>query len=522
MVPVRELPAVITPLLQPPSKQQHKLGLKTAREAEEESTTSGRSRSRSPRRGAESTADSDDSPCRELDKVYDEKARLDNSTMLTLDFRTPVEWLSFFVGLLIVLVCAVPVGGVILSAMIWEALDRGWDGGLVDSGKELSGFLCARAVPAFNCFTQKFNERFVKKREDAYMVNTMLLYGVLIPSLFFACAWRVHQVRSVELWLVYVYHVLRIGPFFMNFAFVYALCHKEGHARVGLFAAPYNNFTIFRCWFNWWAGMFYGVLPASFAYGHTINHHKYNNGPLDVVTTADKPRDSLVNFIAFLPRWFLYACNFSCIIQFASEGNFNVVFKVIWGTVYFLIWLGIWAHYLGWYFAMAYLVFPFLEAGILLAAVNWSWHSMIDPEDPENEFVQALTLLDGPVNVLNEDAHVVHHQYPGAHWTDHPGLVEKHWQSYDGFRGSVFRHTHTFEVFGMSIARDYDKLAEKFVDLYGERTGNPLSFEQRKDLIKARLRACWWGPRADPKWAQLMSRRVDPKSALKCKTQKWK
>lgn len=25
--------------------------------------------------------------------------------------------------------------------------------------------------------------------------------------------------------------------------------------------------------------------------GHSINHHKYNNGPSDVVSTADKPRD---------------------------------------------------------------------------------------------------------------------------------------------------------------------------------------------------------------------------------------
>ena len=41
------------------------------------------------------------------------------------------------------------------------------------------------------------------------------------------------------------------------------------------------------------------------AWGHTINHHRYNNGPCDVVTTADKPRDSWVNFVAFLPRWFL-------------------------------------------------------------------------------------------------------------------------------------------------------------------------------------------------------------------------
>ena len=42
--------------------------------------------------------------------------------------------------------------------------------------------------------------------------------------------------------------------------------------------------------FNWWIGLYYGVLPSSFACGHSINHHKYNNGPLDVVSTSDRVR----------------------------------------------------------------------------------------------------------------------------------------------------------------------------------------------------------------------------------------
>ena len=50
------------------------------------------------------------------------------------------------------------------------------------------------------------------------------------------------------------------------------------------------SFVLYMCRnvFNWWVGLFYGVLPSSFAYGHSINHHKYNNGPLDVVSTSDR------------------------------------------------------------------------------------------------------------------------------------------------------------------------------------------------------------------------------------------
>ena len=46
----------------------------------------------------------------------------------------------------------------------------------------------------------------------------------------------------------------------------------------------------------------------------------------------------------------------------------------------------------------------------MLACIQWCWHGFVDPQDPENPFVGSITLLDGPINVLGEDYHVVHHQ----------------------------------------------------------------------------------------------------------------
>ena len=39
--------------------------------------------------------------------------------------------------------------------------------------------------------------------------------------------------------MAWAYNVLRIGPYFMNFAYVYTLCHKEGHSQLGLFKKEY-------------------------------------------------------------------------------------------------------------------------------------------------------------------------------------------------------------------------------------------------------------------------------------------
>ena len=63
----------------------------------------------------------------------------------------------------------------------------------------------------------------------------------------------------------------------------------------------------------------------------------------------------------------------------------------------------------------------------------------------------------------------------------------------------MFKRSHAFEIFGMSVARDYDALAHKFVDIKGMREGCPMTHDEKVHLIKSRLRACWWGPRV-PEW----------------------
>lgn len=402
------------------------------------------------------------------------------------------EHLELVVGLAIVGVAAPFIAPVVLSAIIWEGLDRGFKGGFVRSGNELSGVLLGGVAPWFNRQTNDFNAQFVKRREDGYMINVLVLQGIAIPAAFLGC--YVHTAaHGFSVALCWAYHVFRIGPYFMNFAYCYTLCHKEGHSTRGLYAAPYNN-PLLRNVFNWWVGLFFGVMPASFAFGHSINHHRYNNGPLDVVTTADKPRDSIIHWICYLPRWTSYALNLSSTVRFMQEGSYHVALQMVWGSVYFWAWYGIWAH-INPTFAAAYLLYPFLENVILLACVNWSWHAFINPSDPEDEYVGSVTIIDGPINVLNEDFHVVHHQYPGEHWTAHETRARKHWEQYVDHRATCFRKTHAFEIFGMVVSRDYHTLARKFVDLRGEKRGDAMTHQHKVALLQSRLRACWWGPR---------------------------
>jgi hypothetical protein len=85
-----------------------------------------------------------------------------------------------------------------------------------------------------------------------------------------------------------------------------------------------------------------------------------------------------------------------------------------------------------------------------------------------------------------------------AHWTEHPNKVQKHWDEYATHCATCFRNTHAFEIFVLVISRNYDKLAEKFVDVRGERDGSNMSHADKVKLLKSRLRTCSWGPRVHP------------------------
>jgi len=172
----------------------------------------------------------------------------------TLDFRSATEWANFVAGVCLLALAGPPVGVVVFAAMIWEAIDRGFDGGFVDSGRELTGFLFAKAIPWLRESTQKFNERFVKRSDDAYMMNCIVAYGVMVPMMFFGCAYIAFhsENRMTPLWVLFVYHLVRIGPYFMNFAYVsrwyfseYSVWVANALTKSRPFSCDFNVLTLF-------------------------------------------------------------------------------------------------------------------------------------------------------------------------------------------------------------------------------------------------------------------------------------
>ena len=108
------------------------------------------------------------------------------------------------------------------------------------------------------------------------------------------------------------FNVVRIGPMYSNFAHVYTLCHMEAHRRYQLWGrrGPWGYA------FNWWVGLFHGVLPGTFTASHLYNHHRFDNDVRDAYSTAGYPRDSIVSLLRYLVVWCFYATNLSTLYDF--------------------------------------------------------------------------------------------------------------------------------------------------------------------------------------------------------------
>ena len=290
-----------------------------------------------------------------------------------------------------------------LLSTLWEAADRGFSGGVFLSGQEQTGFLLGRLVPWLNRLTHPLNKRLVKNPQDSYMVNAVLLFGAVIPALFVLCGLHTLRNGGQMSWLLCLaYHQFRLGPFVMNFGWVYALSHREGHAiaaHTGMWRAPYDKSGPLRYVFNYWVGLFYGVTPASFDVGHSIIHHRYSNDENDTITNADMPRDNWVSYVSYAPRWLLYSLNVTTFTHFVAQGNWKYSVRTAVGSAWYVGFCWLVTRCFGASFATMYIAYPLMEQVMLLMMANWSWHAFLDPTDPTNESVLSTTILNGQINV---------------------------------------------------------------------------------------------------------------------------
>lgn len=332
-----------------------------------------------------------------------------------------------------------------------------------------------------NSVSETVGKKVLKDPRNAPYLPVLFWLGVWAPLIFAWAVYRYSQ-HGLEMWVVFVYHFLRIGPRFRNFAYFHVMAHKEGHDHRGFFVAPFTALN--HTYVQWYLALFYGQVPNSYAVGHNKIHHRYNNELHDVHTCYDLDRSEPWSFLLYLPRFGAYWCGFSVFWHFMAKKEFRFAGRMLAGMVYYyaIVFAAMWY---AWDFAICFLVFPLLESVVFFGGISYIWHSFLNLDDPENEYVNSVTVLNGHDNIFNEDYHVVHHNpNPFIHWTEYPDHFQKHYEEYKKHQATIFTDCEEGLLIYWTLSQKWDLLAEHFVDLNGV-----MNHEEKKALVLKRLRA---------------------------------
>jgi fatty acid desaturase len=253
----------------------------------------------------------------------------------------------------------------------------------------------------------------------------------------------------------------------------------EAHEPVGFFTPKYK---MFNRYIEMVLSLFYGHVPYTYRIGHNKFHHATpTNGPHDYLCTRHYRRDSVKAAIDYLGKFSL-GWNGISIVDHAFRHNLgHLGWYQIKGMMYYLAVIGLFGS-INWKFTLAYIIFPNIEACNYLAGINFVWHAFAESNQPDNEYIESCTILNGWYNVYNMDYHLVHHENPTMQFTDIPAAYEKDLDNYKLNRASIVTGTHEFELFFWIILQRYDLIAERWVDLSGEMTRDEIL-----TMIKRRL-----------------------------------
>ena len=332
---------------------------------------------------------------------------------------------------------------------------------------------------AYHAQVQRLANRVLKDPRDEPILAAAITLGLTAIPIFIA------QLVIVEFsWpLVLGFYACVYGPNIRAFVRSFSSMHQEGHKVGGLF----KRASVLEKWTgNSFLYMFFalpmGLTPHAAA--HLQQHHRENAGPLDVYATARYDHANAWHFLVYMVREVMYQqLLVSPYLYFRSKRKPAQMRSMIVGNVLHLTLFALLALY-SLPIAVLYMLVPWCASNFLMGVIHWSQHAFYGgQQDPKDFMYNTVTLLEKPVNTLNEGYHACHHHWENVHWSESPALFERIKPELKASQSLVFRDLSVLDLFLMLMLRRFDALADK-LDWW-----EPLSQAEKVALLKRRCAA---------------------------------
>ncbi|KAJ4147694.1 hypothetical protein LMH87_002202 [Akanthomyces muscarius] len=281
---------------------------------------------------------------------------------------------------------------------------------------------------------------------------------------------------------------------YMNFSYLHGILHLimqfyylgtytlMMHQHIHQRGILNKKFGLFDKLFPYITDPLMGHTWNTYYYHHVKHHHVEGNGPGDLSSTIRYQRDSVVDFLRYLGR-FYFLVWLDLPLYFLRTRRPNSAFRTAgWELSTYLF-----------YFTMSKLcgakptffvyVAPFMIMRLGLMVGNWGQHAFVDPDEPDSDFRSSITLIDVPSNrfCFNDGYHTSHHLNPMRHWRDHPISFLEQKETYAKEGALVFHNIDFLMITVRLMMKDYDTLAKCLVPM-GDQI--KLSMEGRVRLLK--------------------------------------
>lgn len=301
-------------------------------------------------------------------------------------------------------------------------------------------------------------------RDLPFIHLTLRISLTLVPltvGLFLAQGWLWWPIFIAHFYLNHLYFK---GPFGLM---LHCAIHRP------LFKKEYD---VLNNYLPWFLAPFFGHTPETYRAHHIGMHHAENNMETDGSCTMSYQRDSLRDFGKYVVKFLLFGVLNLYLYHRSKKRKFFTT-RILAGEIafYSMVIILCFVNFTATFFAF---IFPLIVFRVVAMLGNWSQHSFVDAEDPDNPYKNSGTCINHKYNhkCWNDGYHISHHILPHLHWTEHPQHLKNFQHEYAENKALVFEDLDFLRIFLLLMRKNYEKLADHVVNING-------TFESKEEII---------------------------------------